>query len=194
MISPRRGRLSSLPVSWASTFNGAFAPHSLPSVIMRTERIWPSCEGRLDVKTVIVMKESVKEKTDRFISEYLVPGEIGKGYGLYRMLADSGGTDKGRIAVAIRRMPYVDYLHTRYWRLVSLQVKHDAGCRCELCGSGGGLVVHHRGYRDLGYDMYHIDGLQCLCQRCHERVHGLRDEPRAHPSRPRERQDGRLTA
>lgn len=120
------------------------------------------------------MRKVTNDKTDCFIKKYLTPGEAEKGFGLYKMVAESKGTDKSKIATAIRRMPYREFLHTRYWNLVALQVKHDAGCRCEKCGGRSGLVVHHPDYHWLGYDMYHADSLQCLCRNCHEQVHGLR--------------------
>lgn len=120
------------------------------------------------------MRKVANDKTDFFIKKYLTPGEAKKGFGLYKMVAESKGTDKGKIATVIRRMPYREFLHTRYWNLVALQVKHDAGCRCEKCGGRSGLVVHHPDYHWLGYDMYHADSLQCLCRNCHEQVHGLR--------------------
>lgn len=121
-------------------------------------------------------KAAAKEqKTDKFISKYLTPGDIGRGFGLYRMVSESAGTDHKRIAGTILQMNYKDYLHTRYWQLVSLQVKHDAGYQCQCCGRNNHLVVHHPYYRSvLGYDMYHIDKLECLCRDCHERIHGIK--------------------
>ncbi|MBP5559581.1 MAG: hypothetical protein J6X71_07430 [Bacteroidales bacterium] len=129
------------------------------------------------------MRKAAKDQTDSFMKKYLTPGEVEKGFGLYKMVAESRGTDQSKVATAIRRMPYVDYLHSRYWNLVALQVKHDAGCRCEKCGRRHGLVVHHPDYRWLGYDMYHIDSLQCLCRDCHEQLHGLKGKQRASKSK-----------
>lgn len=123
-----------------------------------------------------MMKKVAHDQTDLFVEKYLTPGNVEKGFGLYKMVAESKGTDKNKIAMAIRRMPYDDFLHTRYWNLVALQVKHDAGCRCSICGRGGELVVHHPDYKWLGYEMYHTDSLQCLCRDCHEDIHGLRGE------------------
>ena len=121
-----------------------------------------------------MMIRTEKDKTVNFRKKYLVPGETGKGYGFYSMMYESRGVNKGMIGGLIRSMLYEDYLHTRYWKLVSLQVKHDAGWKCERCGGKWGLVVHHRDYRLLGYDMFHLDSLQCLCRECHEKLHGIR--------------------
>jgi len=118
--------------------------------------------------------EATVKKTEEFIDKYLVDAPIGKGYGCFKMVRESCGVDKNRIANLIRRMPYEEYLHTRYWQLVSQQVKSDAGFRCEKCGTRWGLAVHHESYRWLGFDMYHVHELRCLCRRCHEEEHGIK--------------------
>ena len=90
------------------------------------------------------------------------------------MVTESKGADKAKVASTIRKMDYAEFMKTRYWQLVALQVKHDAGWRCAQCGSKHSLVAHHDGYRHHGYEMYHSHDLECLCQKCHERLHGLR--------------------
>lgn len=119
------------------------------------------------------MRKEVKEKTECFARKYLVKGDVRKGVGLYKMVKESAGIDHKAIAKEIRNMPYEEYLYSLYWQLVSVQVKHDAGCRCASCGRKGNLVVHHPSYRYLGYDMYHLADLQCLCRKCHEEIHGI---------------------
>lgn len=110
-----------------------------------------------------------------FSTKYLVAGETGKGYGLYRMLAESRGVNMRQVARMIRKMDYSEFLATRYWKLVVQQVQHDAGWRCKKCGRRDHLVVHHPDYRMHGYEMYHADELQCLCSYCHDRIHGIRN-------------------
>ena len=117
------------------------------------------------------MRTTEKGKTESFIRKYLVDGNIGKGYGLYRMVAETSGVDKCQIARTIRKMDYKEYLKTRCWQLIAQQVKHDANWRCSLCGSRHDLVVHHPDYRRVGYEMYHVDELQCLCRKCHDEIH-----------------------
>ena len=114
---------------------------------------------------------TTKQRTDEFCGKYLTPGSTGTGYGLYRMVADSRGTDKKRIYGRIRRMSYTDFLQTRYWNVTAQQVKHDAGWKCSVCGSKRGLVVHHPDYSHHGAEMYHTDALQCLCRHCHDLIH-----------------------
>ena len=120
------------------------------------------------------MEQAFRSKTKQFEETYLINAKIGKGFGLYKMIADSQGTNKSEVARRIRKMPYDDFMKTRYWQLVALQVKNDAGWRCEACGSTKGLVAHHVSYRIHGFEMYRVNELQCLCQACHERIHGLR--------------------
>jgi hypothetical protein len=115
-----------------------------------------------------------RKETKDFIEKYLSKGTVGKGDGLYRMMKESKGTNKLLVACRIRRMNYSDFLETRYWKLVSLQVKSDAHWRCSSCGGHSGLVAHHLGYEHHGYEMYHIRDIQCLCRACHERLHGIR--------------------
>lgn len=117
--------------------------------------------------------------TTQFCGKYLIPGGTGRGYGLYRMVADSRGTDKKMIYGRIRRMSYSEFLQTRYWNVTAQQVKHDAGWKCSVCGSRQDLVVHHSDYRHHGAEMYHTNELQCLCRQCHERLHNLEPEENA---------------
>ena len=112
--------------------------------------------------------------TRAFIDKYLVPGGTGKGFGCFRMVADSRGTDWRSIIGKIRRMEYHDFLATRYWNLIALQVKSDSGWRCAKCGRRSGLVVHHMDYACLGTELFHLEKLVCLCRECHEELHGLR--------------------
>lgn len=118
-------------------------------------------------------------KTKHFSETYLATAGTGKGYGLFKMIADSRGTDQTQIARTIRKMPYQDFMHTRYWHLVALQVKNDAGWRCSRCGSTSNLAVHHDDYKIHGYEMYHFNELQCVCQNCHDSIHGLSKEKKS---------------
>lgn len=111
------------------------------------------------------------QNTANFINKYLITEDIGKGFGLYRMMAESKGINQREVALKIRRMEYKDFLRTRYWQLVSLQAKHDAGWKCETCGRRYNLEAHHLDYTKHGYEMYHVDQLKCLCDRCHHQIH-----------------------
>lgn len=143
--------------------------------------------------------EASKLKTNGFKKKYLVEGAAGKGYGFYKMVAESRGTDRNRIAGIIRRMDYTEFLQTRYWGIVAQEVKARAGWRCEECGNKKDLVVHHEDYREHGYDMYHIDKLHCLCRDCHEVLHGIRErksvcKKKVYSNKTNSRQNTRVSA
>lgn len=119
------------------------------------------------------MKTMLDSKTKFFFDTYLAEAGKSKSNSLFKMIADSKGTRQTEIARTIRRMPYKEFMQTKYWRLVAIQVKRDAGWRCSLCGCKSNLVVHHTDYKTHGYEMYRFKKLQCVCQKCHKRIHEL---------------------
>lgn len=64
---------------------------------------------------------------------------------------------------------YDAYLDSRHWRKRRKQRMRTAGFRCERCGVGGRLHVHHNHYRTL-YRERDRD-LEVLCEQCHEDAH-----------------------
>jgi len=66
---------------------------------------------------------------------------------------------------------YEDYLQTAEWQATRKAALERAGQRCQRCGSGEQLRVHHRTYVRLGAE--EPDDLRVLCDRCHEAVHGI---------------------
>lgn len=67
---------------------------------------------------------------------------------------------------------YYDYMHSSEWQAKRMQrIKLD-GFRCQMCGSGMHLQVHHVCYDNLCKDA-EIDDLVTLCKSCHEKVHAI---------------------
>lgn len=65
---------------------------------------------------------------------------------------------------------YTAYLESDAWRALRAETIRRAGYRCESCGRGGVLDVHHaQGYRNLGNE--DPDELQALCRDCHDAAH-----------------------
>lgn len=64
---------------------------------------------------------------------------------------------------------YHKYIASRFWRTLSKRFLHDAGYRCECCGCGGELHVHHKTYKSLGNESRHQ--VQVLCRDCHSAMH-----------------------
>jgi hypothetical protein len=84
--------------------------------------------------------------------------------------------------VALRAMPYAEYLQTPEWRTTRDAALRRAGFRCELthCGSKYALQVHHRVYERLGEEV--PEDLTVLCGACHDQWHhgvipGRPDDP-----------------
>lgn len=71
----------------------------------------------------------------------------------------------------ILEMPYLDFLRTPYWVAISDFVKLKNNYKCEICGKGGVLHVHHPNYDFHGRELQNIDKLKCLCADCHEKFH-----------------------
>ncbi len=71
----------------------------------------------------------------------------------------------------MRWASYEDYLQTPEWQATRRAALERAGQRCQRCGSGEQLRVHHRTYVRLGAE--EPDDLRVLCDQCHEAVHGI---------------------
>jgi hypothetical protein len=70
-------------------------------------------------------------------------------------------------------MPYSAYLLSPEWKNLADAAKHRDGYRCRLCNaSDRPLNAHHRTYR-AARRMTVVDDLTTLCDRCHNRHHGV---------------------
>jgi hypothetical protein len=69
-----------------------------------------------------------------------------------------------------RLLAYTDYLRTQHWSIVRAKAVKRAGHKCENCGSGFRLNVHHLTYEHLWYE--YPDDLRVLCETCHAITHG----------------------
>ena len=65
---------------------------------------------------------------------------------------------------------YRDYIQSEDWQKRRLQALKRDGFRCQMCGSGINLRVHHISYDHLSQDE-EIDDLITLCDNCHSQVH-----------------------
>jgi 5-methylcytosine-specific restriction endonuclease McrA len=66
---------------------------------------------------------------------------------------------------------YLRYLQSPEWYQQRRRALHRAGYRCERCGMGRELEVHHRHYWTLGDE--EPEDLEVLCHRCHRNEHLL---------------------
>jgi 5-methylcytosine-specific restriction endonuclease McrA len=70
----------------------------------------------------------------------------------------------------VRRWQYRRYLRSAHWQKTRLDAVRRAGYRCERCGAGGRLEVHHRTYARIGHER--PGDLAALCRSCHRAAHG----------------------
>lgn len=72
-------------------------------------------------------------------------------------------------------MEYSEYLKTKYWKSKSAEIKRARNWRCEDCGQGYNLQVHHLTYKDEdGRSNWFKEAnhdLECLCSSCHYNKH-----------------------
>ena len=61
------------------------------------------------------------------------------------------------------------YLRSLHWRTVRAQKIKEAGGKCEVCGVGGKLDIHHLTYERLGHER--MSDLQILCRKHHNKRH-----------------------
>lgn len=73
---------------------------------------------------------------------------------------------------------YSELLRHPKWQRKRLEVMNAAGFRCEKCGDAETtLNVHHKKYRCGAKPWeYELHELECLCERCHQKEHGIKFE------------------
>jgi hypothetical protein len=116
---------------------------------------------------------------DEFIFEYL-KADQDTGAGSYEtMLAEAKTLDWQPVKDAILKLRYFYFLRTSYWLIISNEVKRRAGWKC-TCGRRENLQVHHLDEGNTSHGEEHlllvdgkVKGLECICGKCHERLHGI---------------------
>lgn len=71
--------------------------------------------------------------------------------------------------LALRKMPYQDYLKTTHWQDVRESALEMADFRCQLCNAQSLLHVHHRTYERRGAE--EPGDVTALCADCHQHFH-----------------------
>ena len=64
---------------------------------------------------------------------------------------------------------YQDYLNNWLWEERKAFLLKNSGYRCELCGSGKNLTVHHITYDRIGAEK--DSDLLVVCRNCHRQIH-----------------------
>jgi HNH endonuclease len=73
--------------------------------------------------------------------------------------------------LALRALPYAEYLQSSWWRARRNDALRAASYRCHRCESKRELQVHHLTYERLGAEL--PDDLEVLCRGCHLGEHSL---------------------
>lgn len=71
----------------------------------------------------------------------------------------------------INKMPYSVFLKTQYWRSITKYLRDKAGHKCQICGKENNLQVHHKTYLHHGKEVFYLDDLIVLCDKCHHNEH-----------------------
>ena len=67
-------------------------------------------------------------------------------------------------------LQYRKYLQSEEWQIVRRKRLQIDGYKCQMCGTGKNLQVHHISYEHLEQEK-EIDDLVTLCKECHKKVH-----------------------
>lgn len=66
---------------------------------------------------------------------------------------------------------YKKFLTSMYWQIISEEKKRRADYSCQLCGNKNNLNTHHSTYDIFGLEIYYMDKLIVLCNKCHSKFH-----------------------
>lgn len=140
-------------------------------------------------KQALIGKEISKELYDKFCSEKLTLGKkVARKKRLQKLKFDALKKDKyvkdfeellkssqndDLLVSNLRKMKYEDFLKTRYWRTVRAYVIEQSGRKCSVCGEIKYLNVHHKSYEHHGSEIFHLEDLVVLCEKCHSKAHNL---------------------
>lgn len=72
------------------------------------------------------------------------------------------------VILALREMPYAEYLLTNHWQETRKQRLEKDRYRCVLCPAPA-RDVHHLDYSRRGFE--EMEDLRSLCRPCHETAH-----------------------
>jgi 5-methylcytosine-specific restriction endonuclease McrA len=90
---------------------------------------------------------------------------------IFEAMAKKGKISRIKLRLSeLHNENYKNYIQSSQWADLRKQYFQRAGYRCMLCnGSGGGLELHHRTYRNLGHEK--PADLITLCNNCHNFFH-----------------------
>jgi len=109
---------------------------------------------------------------EEFVFEYLKADQDTGAGSHERMVSAIKTLDWEKVRPYILKLKYFYFLRTSYWLIISQKVKRQANWRC-ACGCRENLQVHHTEEGDKHHGEEHLlQGLVCLCKKCHQSLHG----------------------
>lgn len=80
-------------------------------------------------------------------------------------------------------MNYSEKLKDPRWQKKRLKVMEYANWRCQICGTKDNTLHCHHSYYTRGKQpwQYPDGAIICICQRCHEKIHGKKKEQEPGP-------------
>lgn len=73
---------------------------------------------------------------------------------------------------------YNDFIHSKEWQAIRLNLFKIRGKKCEMCGSISEIHVHHITYKRFGGNERPED-LCVLCKDCHMEIHNVKGKKKA---------------
>jgi len=90
-----------------------------------------------------------------------------------KLLQEENKTNR-ELKKQILNMEYKNFLRTPYWKTIAMYLKSKHHF-CTICHSDKALRVHHSTYVHHGEEALHLEDLVVLCNECHKKFHGIKN-------------------
>jgi hypothetical protein len=110
-----------------------------------------------------VPRERIEKKWDSFYREYMNPN-VDRNY-VFEYITENFNINNS----------YSYHISkTLYWKRIADHVKHLGGFKCRFKYNHDSTILqaHHCTYDIAGWEILHLEDLICLCQACHDTLHG----------------------
>lgn len=78
---------------------------------------------------------------------------------------------KKKVKISKHKQKYYDYLNSKEWADIRLDMYEIKGNKCERCGNKQQLEIHHISYKNIFNE--EPEDLELLCRSCHQKEHGI---------------------
>jgi hypothetical protein len=126
-----------------------------------------------DMPIPYVPRENIEKKWDSFYREYM-HDKVDRNY-VFEYITENFNINNS----------YSFHISkTLYWKRIADHVKFIGGfkCRFKYNHDSTNLQAHHCTYDIAGWEIYHLEDLICLCQACHDTLHGHENQKKGFKS------------